>query len=138
MKQEQSDSFDVIIFDAFNSGSIPIHLISVEDLREYHRKLRRDGLLLMHVSSRYLHLRMPPVVAANAAAVVLGCLFSNNAGNVYSEAKLSERVALFSISNEPVKKFSAEFGRLAINSSDIRHWIDKYANILSAICGFYE
>jgi SAM-dependent methyltransferase len=57
-------TYDVIILDAFNSDSIPLHLLTREALALYRRKLAPDGVMLFHISNRYLDL--VPVVAALA------------------------------------------------------------------------
>ncbi len=45
--------YDLIFVDAFSGDSIPAHLLTREALQGYLKKLRRDGLLLFHVSSRF-------------------------------------------------------------------------------------
>jgi len=60
-----SQSFDVIILDAFSSDAIPIHLLTEEAFHLYREKLTADGLLLVHISNNYLDLA--PVVAASGA-----------------------------------------------------------------------
>jgi hypothetical protein len=57
-------AYDVIILDAFSSDSIPLHLLTREALALYCRKLATDGVMLFHISNRYLDLA--PVVAALA------------------------------------------------------------------------
>jgi hypothetical protein len=57
--------YDVIVVDAFSSDSIPLHLLTREALALYHRKLAADGVILFHISNRYLDLA--PVIAALAA-----------------------------------------------------------------------
>ncbi len=47
-------SFDLLMLDAFNSDSIPAHLISREAVAMYLTKLKPDGLLMFHVSNRYM------------------------------------------------------------------------------------
>jgi hypothetical protein len=59
-------SFDVLLVDAFSSDSIPLHLITREALGVYARSLAPDGVMLMHISNRFLDLR--PVVAELGAA----------------------------------------------------------------------
>jgi hypothetical protein len=56
--------YDVIVIDAFSSDSIPLHLLTREALALYHRKLAADGVILFHISNRYLDLT--PVIAALA------------------------------------------------------------------------
>ncbi|MBI4474627.1 MAG: fused MFS/spermidine synthase [Acidobacteria bacterium] len=53
--QSQPDGkFDLLVLDAFNSDSIPAHLVSREAVRMYMSKLKPDGILVFHVSNRYL------------------------------------------------------------------------------------
>jgi hypothetical protein len=52
------------VIDAFSSDAIPLHLVTSEAFGVYRRKLEDDGLLLMHISNRFIDLR--PVVAALA------------------------------------------------------------------------
>jgi hypothetical protein len=64
--QDVPDQFyDAIVIDAFSSDSIPVHLLTREALALYHRKLAAHGVILFHVSNRYLDL--VPVISALAA-----------------------------------------------------------------------
>lgn len=58
--------FDLLAIDAFSSDSIPLHLMTEEAFTTYGRGLNRDGLLLVHVSNRYIDLA--PMVSALANA----------------------------------------------------------------------
>ena len=42
------------MLDAFSSDSIPAHLVSRESVRMYLKKLKPDGMILFHVSNRYM------------------------------------------------------------------------------------
>jgi SAM-dependent methyltransferase len=57
--------FDVMALDAFSSDAIPVHLLTREAFASYRRALADDGLLLVHISNRFVALE--PVVAAMAA-----------------------------------------------------------------------
>src|SRR5215831_7797512 len=46
--------FDVLMLDAFSSDSIPAHLVSREAVQLYLKKLKPGGLMLFHVSNRYM------------------------------------------------------------------------------------
>src|SRR5437899_2984721 len=48
-------SFDLLLLDAFSSDSVPTHLVSREAVRLYLAKLAPDGILMFHVSNRYLN-----------------------------------------------------------------------------------
>ena len=57
MRRAHSGEFDLLIIDAFSSDSIPAHLVSREAIQLYVSKLKPDGLLLFHVSNRYLDIQ---------------------------------------------------------------------------------
>jgi hypothetical protein len=65
LDEQHPQSFDVLAIDAFNSDSIPVHLLTKEVMSLYLRHLRMpDGIVAIHVSNRYLDLK--PVVWALA------------------------------------------------------------------------
>jgi hypothetical protein len=62
--REPPGRLDLLAVDGFSSDAIPIHLLTREALLVYRRALKPDGLLLVHISNRYLDLE--PVLAAAA------------------------------------------------------------------------
>ena len=57
-------AWDLVIVDAFSSDAIPVHLLSVEAVETFERKLTRGGVIAYHISNRFFDLQ--PVVAAAA------------------------------------------------------------------------
>jgi hypothetical protein len=49
--------FDILVFDAFSSDAIPIHLLTQECAQMYWQHLRPDGVLALNISNRYVKLR---------------------------------------------------------------------------------
>lgn len=64
LSRQPAGRLDLLAVDAFSSDAIPIHLLTREALQVYRRALKPDGLLLIHISNRYLDLE--PVLAAAA------------------------------------------------------------------------
>ena len=60
----EAQQFDVLLIDAFSSDAIPLHLLTRECADVYRKHLAADGLLLIHISNRYLDLN--PVTLALA------------------------------------------------------------------------
>ncbi len=54
------EKFDLLHADAFTSDSIPVHLLTVEAINLYFDRLTDDGMVVLHISNRYLDL-MPLV-----------------------------------------------------------------------------
>lgn len=66
LARQSAGGADILVIDAFSSDSIPMHLLTREAMAIYGRRLAPRGLLLIHISNRYLDLR--PVVAGDAVA----------------------------------------------------------------------
>jgi hypothetical protein len=66
IEREQSGTSNVLVVDAFSSDAVPMHLLTREAFADYRRLLTPNGLLMVHISNRYL--RLEPVVAGAAAA----------------------------------------------------------------------
>jgi hypothetical protein len=62
---EDAASADLLVVDAFSSDSVPMHLLTSEAFATYRRHLSKSGLLMVHISNRYLDLS--PVIASAAA-----------------------------------------------------------------------
>lgn len=73
-------SESLVILDAFNSDSVPIHLLTREAVALYLRVLRADGWLLLHCSNRTLDLTR--VVAAIADAEGLSAVVNPDAAEI--------------------------------------------------------
>ena len=68
IREIPDDYYDLLVLDAFASGSIPTHLITLEAVEEYLRVLREEGILMFNITNRYLDIT--PVL--NCAAEKLG------------------------------------------------------------------
>ena len=66
LESEPLQQFDVFAVDAFVSDAIPIHLLTREAFDLYWRHLKPDGVLVVHISNRYVDLA--PIVATAAEA----------------------------------------------------------------------
>jgi spermidine synthase len=62
---EREAPLDLLVVDAFSSDAVPAHLLTLEAMEIYRRRLAPGGLLMVHISNRFMDLR--PVIAAAAA-----------------------------------------------------------------------
>jgi spermidine synthase len=53
---EARHSFDIVVLDAFSDDAVPVHLLTRQAFEMYFDRLRPGGLLLIHLSNRYLDL----------------------------------------------------------------------------------
>lgn len=55
--EKQTNHYDFLVIDAFTSDSIPTHLLTREAMELYFSRLNENGLLVFHISNRYLELK---------------------------------------------------------------------------------
>lgn len=139
LSKDPPGTFDVILVDAFSSDSIPIHLLTKEAFEVYRSRLKPDGWLILHISSRYYDLR--PVVRATARSldpplagmiletihddpVVLAGRFEDPS-SAYALAARPELLA-------PLREVGYEDdGGFAL--PELSPWSDDYANVLGPL-----
>ncbi len=64
LAQSGGDRFDLLFVDAFSSDAIPQHLITSQCVDLYLKQLNPDGMLIFHITNRFVDLR--PVIASHA------------------------------------------------------------------------
>lgn len=67
-------SFDLLVLDAFNSGAVPVHLLTREAFELYRDRLAEGGVIVLHISNRYLDLA--PLLAGHARGLGLAGAFT--------------------------------------------------------------
>jgi SAM-dependent methyltransferase len=65
LARQPANSIDILAVDAFSSDAVPMHLLTREALRVYGNAVQPGGIVLFHISNRYLDLK--PVIADLAA-----------------------------------------------------------------------
>ncbi len=63
-------AYDLLVIDAFSSDAIPAHLLTREAFALYLRKLTPGGMLVLHISNRYVNLAPVLVNLATDAGLV--------------------------------------------------------------------
>jgi spermidine synthase len=66
LNRESPHSFDYVVLDAFSDDAIPVHLLTRQAFEMYFDRLRPGGLLLIHLTNRYLDLSAEVAVLAAA------------------------------------------------------------------------
>ena len=124
-----------MVFDAYSSDSIPVHLITREALALYLAKLAPNGVLAFHISNRYLDLE--PVLGNLAQDAGLISL-------VERDRKVSEaEMEAGKITSDWVvlARHASDLGALASDprwqplrgQPDRRLWTDDFSSILSVL-----
>lgn len=127
-------SLDLLALDAFSSDAVPMHLMTREAFATYGRVLQPKGLLLVHVSNRFLDLE--PVVTAVA----------RGGGWYAAELTYRPRVdeSLWASSSDwiALTRDAETLGTLVAAGGDwrplryrhdVRAWTDDYATVLPLV-----
>jgi SAM-dependent methyltransferase len=126
-------SFDLLMLDAFSSDSIPAHLISREALQLYLSKLAPEGILLFHVSNRYLDVgRLVATVVSDAGLPALYRF--DEAGDLRLEGKTNSSHLVTARLAEDLRPLTIRPGWVrVIRPAGFRPWTDDYSNLLDLI-----
>ena len=90
----QPASLDLLALDAFSSDSVPMHLMTREAFASYARVLSPRGVLLVHISNRFLDLEPVVAAAAKAGGWQAVTLFYTPPKNPADAATMSQWIAL--------------------------------------------
>lgn len=122
--------YDIIIVDVFSGDSIPAHLLTVEAAREYKRHLSDDGVILFHITNRYVDLA--PVLFSTGRAVGAYIGFNSNEGK--GDIFLASTWGAFTWSEDSFRKLTGELNwRQPRGVRETRPWTDLYSNILPVL-----
>jgi hypothetical protein len=77
LAESGSRQFDIIAMDAFSSDAIPQHLLTIECFELYLNHLAPDGILVAHITNRFVDLA--PVVYSAAQELKLNTYFRTDA-----------------------------------------------------------
>jgi hypothetical protein len=129
MAREADASFDLIIVDAFSSDAVPVHLMTAEALRLYLDKVKDDGIVLLHISNRYLDLDSVLGATVKLLPGVQGFIVSDDSADG-SYAQSTSTVALFAKSAEALEPFATMEERSQLDAGGLKPWTDDYSDIL--------
>jgi hypothetical protein len=123
-------SLDLLALDAFSSDAVPMHLMTTEAFATYARALAPNGLLLVHISNRFLALA--PVVAGAAAQGgwhAARLVYQPGVLEEGDEATVSDWIAL---SRDPatLARLTAGQWQPLTPKAGFTPWTDDYASVV--------
>ena len=127
LERETGNDLDVLVVDAFSGDAIPVHLLTVEALRLYRRRLKPDGLLAFHISNQYVDLA--PVLSALAHHEGLAGRVIDS-GPDASKGIFAARWVLLAPSSAPIFASLHSGPGEALPASGLRPWTDDYSSLL--------
>ncbi len=131
LEREPTQGYNALILDAFSGDSIPVHLLTREALVDYWRHLKADGVLVVHVSNRYVNLQ--PVV--NRLAMEFGLHVASIYSGESEGLHISTSEWMVLAKDEQVLQHPALVIYQTDPSSDsgFSLWTDDYNNIVEIL-----
>jgi spermidine synthase len=135
LARQSAAGLDLLAVDAFSSDSVPMHLLTREAFDVYAHALQPSGLLLVHVSNRYIDLK--PVVAAAARGGHWQAVILNYAPTDLEGDQLASHSIWIALSRDretidrltTASQGEGEWNRLRPRP-DFAGWSDDFASIL--------
>jgi spermidine synthase len=123
--------YDIIIIDAFSGDSVPFHLLTTDAILEYKEHLKDKGLIMFHISNRYLNIE--PVLVSNALYVNAFAQVSENdvKGPLLFASKWMALTWDKQIHHTFISELHWQDDTAKSAEKELRPWTDKYSNIPS-------
>ncbi len=131
LREKGSRQYDLLVFDAFSSDSIPIHLLTREAFELYFAQLKPNGVLVINMTNRYVDIS-DPVRRIAARLGAHAWKVSNEAtreGEYFSEWILvsrDESVGEYLLSKDALTPWPRAEAREV-------DWTDDYANLFHVV-----
>ena len=127
--------YGMFILDAFSGDSIPIHLLTQEAVELYLSKLVPDGVLLFHVSNRYMDLtRVVDRVAARLNLTALAQHDVKLSDDDIAEGKQPSQWVIMARREKVISAFQDDPRWQPLSNRESGEvWTDDYSNILQVL-----
>ncbi len=133
LSQAPDRYYGLFVLDAFSSDAIPTHLLTREAIQLYLSKLEDDGVLVFHISNRYLNLE--PLIAglvADAGLVGLTRTDTNVTAAEEADGKIRSIYAVLARKPEHLAGLVDYPDWIPLSDpSGVKVWTDQYTSILS-------
>jgi hypothetical protein len=137
LAKQPSSSLDILVMDVFSSDTIPTHLMTREAFDIYDRVLAAQGVMLVHISNRYLDLE--PVIASEAQARGWAAVLNENdpTDAEFAGGETASVWVLIARSNDQLARSlppntQSEWRPLTLKPNMAR-WTDDHSSILSLL-----
>lgn len=127
--------YDMIMIDAFSSGSIPSHLLTREAFDVYRSRLKPDGIIILNINNRYYDFFAP--LAAIAQDMGWQSWKLVVADNDLMHGRADSHWALLAPAVEDMQFLETSGWQRTLPTS-FPVWHDDHANILAAMTLFYH
>lgn len=135
LQEQLNTKYDILLVDAFSGDSIPIHLLTKEAFELYYSRTNKDGLIVYHVSNRYLNL--------NSVVSNIALKRKANGYKVFAKNEQNDYYSLYSIVSKEnwLKNYIGNIKEKNyiidefIWNSQLDIWTDNFSNLFTVLKG---
>jgi hypothetical protein len=133
MKDQPDGWFDILLVDAFSSDAIPTHMITKEAIALFMSKMAPDGVLIVHISNRYLDLGT--IVSDAANDLGFAAMEGNRDGEATNpNADTGVRAVIIAKTQARLDRYRGQAMWTMIGpSAKSQPWTDDHTDILRAL-----
>jgi len=129
LQREAARSLNMIALDAFSGDSIPIHLLTREAFQMYFDRLAPGGVVVIHVTNRYLDIAS--VVAALAADLHKPLVIVHNPSDALRHIQAADW-AILADRREDLADLEP-FNNASVTSRKAPVWTDDYSDLFEIL-----
>lgn len=135
IEKQPDHSYDTIVIDVFSSDNIPVHIMTVEALKTYFKKLKENGIIVIHISNKYLDLE--PVFHEIGKVLNVPVLGKNTSiprliGNTGIKSYPAHYIVMTK-SPDALEYLKSHHWTPSFSREGVKAWTDQYSNILSVL-----
>jgi predicted O-methyltransferase YrrM len=128
LSTQAPQNFDYLLVDAFNGDAVPVHLLTKEAVNIYLKHLAADGILLVHISNKYVNLE--PVLANIAEQLGLTAQYIRSPNGRYVAISRMHPVELPAEDQKFFPELTIEQAR---GNQLVGVWTDNYSNVYAIL-----
>ena len=137
LKKQAPQKFNLLVVDAFNGDAIPVHLLTREAMNLYFSHLLPDGVLLVHVTNRFIDLE--PVLGNLAGSMNLKAFTMSDAqGDYVGISRAAEFKPAVPSDEKSEKRFEDLDIKPVRSFSPIGIWTDDYSNLFATMVAKWQ
>ena len=125
-------NFDLLILDAFSSDAIPVHLLTREAFAMYRRKLAPGGVIMVHISNRYLDLE-PVLGRITMETGFFGVIQHHEEGTSMVTLRYPSIWVVMARSPDDITELAPDTRWEPLRGANAPLWADDYVNIFGAL-----
>jgi len=137
MKRQVPQHYNLLVIDDFNGDAVPVHLLTREAMNIYFSHLVQDGIVLVHVTNRFIDLE--PVLGNLASSLDLkACTLASDCGTYVALCRSTNFKPSVPQDDQSKERFKGLNILPVRRVAAIGVWTDDYSNLFGTILSKWQ